>query len=107
MSLSASPRRFFGGEWTLASKRLPEPRYDCAYTSLGEDRHLLIGGTNRATKNLYRTRTVLEYNSTMDVLSSHTPLSKESNPPVAAIAIDDQRLLVVFVVGADSIVCFF
>ena len=93
MSLSctshASPRRFFGDEWAFASTRLPEPRCSCAYTSLGEDRHLLIGGKRQ---NQW---TVTEYNSTMKLFSSHTPLPEGSYHYPAAVSIGDERLLVV------------
>ena len=77
------------------SNRLPEPRFSCAYTSLGEDRHLVIGGRGfRGDGCSYDTKTVFEYNSTMKLISSHTPLPKERSG-FAAITIDNQHLLVV------------
>ena len=77
------------------SNRLPQPRYGCAYTSLGEDRHLVIGGRCfRGDGCSFDTKTVLKYNSTTKHVSSHTPLPKERSG-FAAITIDNQHLLVV------------
>ena len=89
---SSSSRRFFGEEWTLLSTRSVEgERYNCAYASLDGKRHFLFGGFDAAH---YISSTVVEYNSTSQNWLTHPPLP-EARSYSAAIAINDDRLLVV------------
>ena len=56
----SSSRRFFGEEWTLLSTRmLGGGRAACAYASLDDKRHFLLGGHANS-----RPVAVVEYNST-------------------------------------------
>ena len=91
-SSSYSSRRFFGEEWTLLSTRIPGGgRCACAYTSLGDDRHLMFGGYNSCRCSPCP---LVEYNSTSQTFHTHPPLP-EPRFCSAATAIDDRRLLVV------------
>ena len=94
MASSSSPsssRRFFGEEWTLLSTRIPVGGlYRCAYASLDDDRHFLLGGRDRALGSV----AVVEYNSLLQNFHKHRRLP-ERRMNAAAIAMDDDRLLVV------------
>ena len=82
---------FFGEEWTLLSTRIPGgKRFRCAYASLDDKRHFLLGGWDANG----RSSTVVEYNSTSQNFHTHPPLPEERSWS-SAIAIDDDRLIVV------------
>ena len=88
-SLSDSFRFFFGKEWTLSSTRMEYgARSSGAYASLGEqeDSHFLIGGGNGT--HLGSCNAVLEYTTSKQQFTTHTPLP-EPRYASAATAIGD------------------